>query len=489
MKTFLLLGLMATLAQGAQPEVAEFSFDGRWADLQTAEGVTLPSWVTGVRQEGGVFLDDPRCWRVEAGTAKGVGKLEIAVDRTLIASGNLVATLLFDAGDLADVAVQLFDAQGQVVVVDLFGNLVDIGKEATTDTFVIPLGKYPSAERIVIRHLQGGLSLHGLVLYPVVTEGPMEEAALRELARVLGDPLSAANPLVTSLQKIAKDSGVEVQPVKVAEKKAAELAQPYPAAVPFVGQAPAPATGGLIVHLNFDQNEASNAAKPGGVLQVNAEASFVNSDRGPVMRLRKKEGQKPGTRWDSLSLPVGLVPPMSKELSLCDWVRFQSITRNGGSQIVWVGDRRPGRDPWVLNLLPDGWLQFRSDLSVTGRPQFAVFKNELMVTPAGKAHMVQHVAVRSPQRLAKDQWYFVAATMGQLNDRTRIMTLYVNGQTVGDVQTREVVDYNTEKMWATVGSVHHGEGQNFDGEIDDVRIYDRALTAAEILGLYQQPWQ
>ena len=44
-------------------------------------------------------------------------------------------------------------------------------------------------------------------------------------------------------------------------------------------------------------------------------------------------------------------------------------------------------------------------------------------------------------------------------------------------------------MWATLGSIHHGEAQNFHGDMDDVRIYGRALTAAEVLALYQQPWQ
>ena len=29
---------------------------------------------------------------------------------------------------------------------------------------------------------------------------------------------------------------------------------------------------------------------------------------------------------------------------------------------------------------------------------------------------------------------------------------------------------------------------DFDGDIDDVRIYDRALTPEEINTLYQQPW-
>jgi len=44
-------------------------------------------------------------------------------------------------------------------------------------------------------------------------------------------------------------------------------------------------------------------------------------------------------------------------------------------------------------------------------------------------------------------------------------------------------------MWMTIGGVDKGTWQNFDGEIDEVRIYDRALTPAEIQALYNQPWK
>jgi hypothetical protein len=44
-------------------------------------------------------------------------------------------------------------------------------------------------------------------------------------------------------------------------------------------------------------------------------------------------------------------------------------------------------------------------------------------------------------------------------------------------------------MWTTIGAVDSGGWQNFDGHIDDVRLYDRALSPEEVLELYQQPWK
>lgn len=185
MRRYLLtLFLPVTALVAASPEVAEFGFDSRWSRLPQVEGTTFPSWITGVSQHGGSFVDDPRCWQVDAAAPKGKAWLEIAIDRSKIVSGNLLATLLFDADAGTDLVVLLFDSQGRAVVVDLFGNLVDIGQQATTDTFVIPLNKHPSADRIVIRRVQGGLRLHGMVLFPVVTEGgaEMDPAALLALA-------------------------------------------------------------------------------------------------------------------------------------------------------------------------------------------------------------------------------------------------------------------------------------------------------------------
>ena len=103
--------------------------------------------------------------------------------------------------------------------------------------------------------------------------------------------------------------------------------------------------------------------------------------------------------------------------------------------------------------------------------------------------MTQHVAIQSPLQLERDQWYFLVGTMDMMNARTLTMRLYVNGVPVSELQTTEAVDYDTEGMWTTLGAVDKGGWQNFDGEMDDVRIYDRALTPEEVLALYQQPWK
>ena len=79
--------------------------------------------------------------------------------------------------------------------------------------------------------------------------------------------------------------------------------------------------------------------------------------------------------------------------------------------------------------------------------------------------------------------------MEMMNARTRTMRLYVNGDRVSELQTTEGVDYDTAGMWTTIGAVDRGGWQVLDGDIDDVRIYERALQPAEVKALYSQPWK
>jgi hypothetical protein len=170
-------------------------------------------------------------------------------------------------------------------------------------------------------------------------------------------------------------------------------------------------------------------------------------------------------------------------------VRYHSLPKSFGSQIIWHGDKRPGLDPWVLHVLSNGKAEFRSDRSVTGRPTFRLAKNEIQLTPAGEKLPTQQIAVQSPLSLEAGQWYHVVGTMDMLSARTRTMRLYINGALVSEIQTPEAVEYPTEGMWTTLGAVENGGWQNLDGEIDDVRIYDRALTPEEVQALYSQPWK
>ena len=475
------------LARGAEPETAELSFDRRFEIAATFAGVQRPAWVTGVEQQGGRFLDEPHSWQVAGTTPEGVGRLAITLDRQKVKM-DLVATILFDANDASDIAVQLFDAQGRVVVVDLFGNLVDVGKEAKTDTFIIPLRKYPTAEKIVLRRIRGTVSVYGIVLYPVVGEGEPVTGELEKLARVLGDPLSPENPLLKSLQSIAKSGKVEIASIPISPSKStASTPAPravYPGAVapPAGTKAPLPPIDGLVGHWSFDQGDIADSSGQKQAGRSRGTPLFVDGIHGKAIHLR-------GARKEAVIVPHSAALDLKETLTVSAWIKYSSIAPTWGSQIVWHGDSQLGRDPWLIHLLPNGRLEFRSDRSITGKPVFIVFDDEIKLSPKGEPMPNQHVAVLSQKTLAPETWYFVAATAEKLSPKLQVFKLYVNGEPAGEMKTEETVNYETDRMWLTIGGVDTGNWQNFDGVIDEVRVYNRPLSLAEIQALYRQPRQ
>ena len=98
-----------------------------------------------------------------------------------------------------------------------------------------------------------------------------------------------------------------------------------------------------------------------------------------------------------------------------------------------------------------------------------------------------------------NRWIHVAGTY----DGSR-MRLYVDGVEIGSKPLAGQVQVNTCLSWeppggvcvtdnpVTIGGEENGslprvvDGE-FDGRIDEVRLYNRALSAAEILTIYQQP--
>lgn len=476
----------ATLCLGVQPKLAELNFDS--AIEQPDALAQAPEWITRVEHVGGSFLDAEHCWHTGVKEKEGVGRLIVNVDRQRL-NENLVATILFDADETGDIAVQLLDGQGRVVVVDVFGNLVEVGKEATTDTFVIPLRKYPTAEKIVIRRISGDVKVYGLVLFPVVTEATVDPTALQQLADVLGDPLSPENPLVKSLQQVAKSGNVAIQPTKPPTPKVAVPAVPTPPPVreKYAGATPPPAgmkvapapTEGLVAHWSFDGDyaDASGRKHPGIAYgSMKMEPGVF----GNALRLKR-------SLYESVHIAPTPDLDLRETLTLAAWVKYSSIAPRWGSQIIWHGDSQLGRDPWLLHLYPDGTVDIRSDRSITDKPIFQVFGNEIQLSDKGVREQSQHVAVNSPKALAADTWYFVAGSIEKTTEKTRTFRLYVNGEEVGNLKCDEVVNYDTSAMWTTIGSVDKGGWQHFDGLIDEARVYNRALTPAEVKTLYYQP--
>jgi len=194
----------ASKVGAVQPEVATLTFNS--SSQQTPLGTnSQPAWLQAVEQEGGEFIDNPACWHVDAGLPAGRGRLALIVDPTLL-NADLALVILCDADTNTDMAVQLFDANNQVVAVDLFYNLVIEGKAAQTDTFIVPLRKYPTAKKILIRRVVGDVKVYGVMLQPVVSEIVANPESQLELAKLFGDPLSPENPLVKRSRQMAVQS-------------------------------------------------------------------------------------------------------------------------------------------------------------------------------------------------------------------------------------------------------------------------------------------
>lgn len=80
------------------------------------------------------------------------------------------------------------------------------------------------------------------------------------------------------------------------------------------------------------------------------------------------------------------------------------------------------------------------------------------------------------QQITLNTWYFVAGTYDGTTAK-----LYINGTEVSSTTTSGNIVTNTSPL--TIGR-DPNLGRFFDGRIDEVRVYDRGLTAAEILALY-----
>jgi len=75
-----------------------------------------------------------------------------------------------------------------------------------------------------------------------------------------------------------------------------------------------------------------------------------------------------------------------------------------------------------------------------------------------------------------DQWNFVTYVFDQVNNK---IIFYVNGQSAGEQSSP---NFNTTT--SIIGAYGEGEAYRFKGSIDEVRVYNRALTQAEIKRLY-----
>ena len=144
-----------------------------------------------------------------------------------------------------------------------------------------------------------------------------------------------------------------------------------------------------------------------------------------------------------------------------------------GSMTVsaWVNSAAfPVDDAAIVSKRANGEVGYQLDTTVDRGPRTVGFK----LTNSAGGTMVRYGATT----LLANTWYHVS---GVYNAATSELHVYVNGQlddgtllgTVTSTQRNSTVNVN-------IGRRPTGNSFNFNGRLDDVRVYGRALTLAEI---------
>jgi hypothetical protein len=163
--------------------------------------------------------------------------------------------------------------------------------------------------------------------------------------------------------------------------------------------------------------------------------------------------------YTGVQIPDQPAYALTKSLTIEGWIR----PRGNGYVIFFRGDHRPGLDPYCLSL--DGHMNLT----------FGICGGDNNLS----------ASVKTPVGLGA--WIHAA---GVLDDNTGTMSLYTNGVLAAQTTTT-VRPFGAllpdESPGIGIGNVNDG-GNNFPfiGEIDEIGLYDRALSADEVNAIYAE---
>ena len=158
---------------------------------------------------------------------------------------------------------------------------------------------------------------------------------------------------------------------------------------------------------------------------------------------------------DYVSIVSNPVSSFSNPISVCAWVLNNNPTING------TGDF----DQTILKLYGDASNSLRFFDSVTSRKLVFAYKSGGVNTSI----------ISSSAVFIQNQWTHVCYTYNGTNK-----ILYANGATVSSIAGPTYYSYGVGNYIGTMTST----GGNWGGKVDDVRIYNRALSAMEVTDLY-----
>jgi len=207
---------------------------------------------------------------------------------------------------------------------------------------------------------------------------------------------------------------------------------------------------GLISHWELDEADGAIAIDSLG----SADGILIN---GPVWQ--PGGGRFLGAlEFDGIDDAVDLGPldiVSGTGITLSMWVKADDFDIHDGRFISKATGTSESRHYWMLSTLREDQLRFRL-----------------------KAGGSTSTLLSSPGQLQAGVWYHISATY----DGTA-MRIYKDGVEVASTAKTGSIDTNPA-VSAAIGNQPQGAGSRpFDGLIDDVRIYNHALTDVEIMAL------
>ena len=216
---------------------------------------------------------------------------------------------------------------------------------------------------------------------------------------------------------------------------------------------------GLVLHLSFDESTiqgdtVKDQSPEGNDGIINGGAKAVAGQHGEALELDGQDDFVEIPLEDSITFSTG------DSLTVQVWVKTDDEPpQNDGI----VGNYRPATDAvWLLSVAGD-------NPATRGKMAFSV-------RDKGRANSA---GLTSPDFLNDDKWHVLAGVRDQKAKKIR---LYVDGELVGEADDKTQDIDSGQSVWI-------GEHLNrfYKGLIDEVKVWNRPLTAAELKQSELQP--
>jgi len=208
--------------------------------------------------------------------------------------------------------------------------------------------------------------------------------------------------------------------------------------------------------VGFWQGEGNGVDSAGGNNGMLQNVSFVDGVAGKAFSF--SPNSFPYGTYAGVQVPDKPAYALTHSLTIEGWVR----PRGDGYVIFCRGDRRPGMDPFALSMQANHDLRF----------QICDDNNNTAVIGANIPYY---------------EWTHIAAI---LDDSANVIKLYTNGVLAAQMQTTiRPIGGLIPGMSPGVGIGNVNDGGNdfpFIGDIDEITLYNRALTTDEINAIYNE---